>query len=856
MPSPLLQIREATKVYSTGGFLGSGKKTVVALDNFNLTIDESPATITTIAGESGSGKTTLANLVLGFIKLTSGHIIFDGEDITDMTDAQLKAYRRNVQAVFQDPFGVYNPFYRIDHVFDLVNKHFSLSDNQSEYRDMVEAGLNVVGLYGEDVLRKYPHQLSGGQRQRIMMARAYMIKPRLIVADEPVSMVDASLRASILDAMLRLRDDHNISFLYITHDLSTAYQIGDQIYMLYQGTTAERGAAMDVIDAPQHPYVQLLIDSVPVPDPTDKWDVNISLPSEEEMRTAASVGCRYYPRCPHRMDKCLEEQPPLFKMDKPEHEAACYLYEEREIAPIEAPILYSKPKTDAVSQPRRRSRAPLAAAAVIALAVILSVAVYAINQNNAAIAAEATAEAQAAEATDAAIAAMTASAAAAEYAAATAQAEAEEPEPTAIPEQDFKLSPEGAVEKGALTLNEVTLDEIADEGDLHRYSFDGAEGQEVTVKIRTGGGGLSGGNLNSPYGTIYGPDGEFVAPLGDTAVRPRRSYNAPITLKAGTYTIIVGAAEVDRYGLVGDAPYQIEVEGEAPEIEATPEPTPIPQQDFKLLPDGAADKGALALNVVTLDEIAGEDDRHRYSFDGVDGQAVTVKIRTGGGGLSGGNLNSPYGTIYGPDGEFVAPLGDTAVRPRRSYNAPITLKAGTYTIIVGAAEVDRYGLVGDAPYQVEVEGDEPALAPEPTPLPQVDPTPLPQPDFILPPAGATDKGALTLDEVKLDEIADAADVHGYRFEASAGQNVSVKIRTGGSGLSGGNLNSPYGTIYAPDGEFVAALGDTAVRPRRSYNASLTLKSGTYMIIVGPAEVDRYGLVGDAPYQLVVESAEA
>ena len=317
MPTPLLQIRDATKVYYSGGFLGD-KKSVVALDNFNMTIEESPATITTIAGESGSGKTTLANLVLGFIKLTSGKIIFEGEDITDMTNEQLKVYRRNVQAVFQDPFGVYNPFYRIDHVFDLVNSHFSLSDNKSEYRDMVESGLNVVGLYGEDVLRKYPHQLSGGQRQRIMMARAYMIKPRLIVADEPVSMVDASLRASILDAMLRLRDEHNISFLYITHDLSTAYQIGDQIYMLYQGTTAERGAAMDVIDAPQHPYVQLLIDSVPVPDPTDKWDVNISLPSEEEMRTAASQGCRYYPRCPHRMDRCLEEQPPLFKMEKTE----------------------------------------------------------------------------------------------------------------------------------------------------------------------------------------------------------------------------------------------------------------------------------------------------------------------------------------------------------------------------------------------------------------------------------------------------------------------------------------------------------------------------------------------------------
>ncbi len=844
MPSPLLQIRDATKIYTTGGFLGSGKKTVVALDNFNMTIDETPATITTIAGESGSGKTTLANLVLGFIKLTSGHIIFDGEDITDMTDAQLKAYRRNVQAVFQDPFGVYNPFYRIDHVFDLVNNHFNLSDSQSEYRDMVEAGLNVVGLYGEDVLRKYPHQLSGGQRQRIMMARAYMIKPRLIVADEPVSMVDASLRASILDAMLRLRDDHNISFLYITHDLSTAYQIGDQIYMLYQGTTAERGGAMDVIDAPQHPYVQLLIDSVPVPDPTDKWDVNISLPSEEEMRTAASIGCRYYPRCPHRMDRCLEEQPPLFKMDKPMHEAACFLYEDRDIAPIEAPILYSKPKIEEARQPERRSRVPWAAAAVIALILAAAAAVYAINQNNAAIAAEATAAARAAEATKAAVAAVTASAEAEEIAAATAQAEPEDLEPTPIPEQEFKLSPDGATDKGALTLNVVTLDEIAGEGDVHRYSFDGADGQEVTIKIRTGGGGLSGGNLNSPYATIYGPDGEFVAPLGDTAVRPRRSYNAPLTLKAGTYTIIVGPAEVDRYGLVGDAPYQVEIEGDAPAAMPTPEPTPIPEQEFKVSPEGAVDKGALALNIITMGEIAGEGDVHRYTFDGADGQAVTVKIRTGGGGLSGGNLNSPYGTIYGPNGEFVAPLGDTAVRPRRSYNAPLTLKAGTYTIVVGAAEVDRYGLVGDAPYQVEVEGDES----DATPLPEADLTPLRQLDIILSPDGAEAKGQLTVNEVVSGEITETDDKHLYRYEAVAGQNVSVRIST-----DGGNLLSPYGTIYGPDGEFVTSLGDTAALPRRSYNALITLKAGMYTIIVGSTQVDRYGLVGEAPYQLTVES---
>ena len=666
-----------------------------------MTIGDSPATITTIAGESGSGKTTLANLVLGFIKLTSGKIIFDGEDITDMTNEQLKVYRRNVQAVFQDPFGVYNPFYRIDHVFDLVNKHFSLSDNKSEYRDMVESGLNVVGLYGDDVLRKYPHQLSGGQRQRIMMARAYMIKPRLIVADEPVSMVDASLRASILDAMLRLRDDHNISFLYITHDLSTAYQIGDQIYMLYQGTTAERGSAMDVIDAPQHPYVQLLIDSVPVPDPTDKWDVNISLPSEEEMRSAASKGCRYYPRCPHRMDKCLDEQPPLFKMDKPKHEAACYLYEENEIAPIEPPVLVNRPISDAIVVPLR-TRTGLVAAALVILAFAIGLVIRSNQEPETiieevivevtAVPAEPTAEPEAAEA---------------EVAAPASDEEDEMPA--------FLQSADGAVDKGALALNVTLNDEIAGADDRHSYSFDAVAGQEINVKIRTGGGGLSGSNLNSPYGTIYGPDGKFAATLGDPGVRPRRSYSAQVTAKQGTYIIVVGTAEVDRYGLVGDAEYQLTVEGDAPEppaeVEAPAEPTnepiaeatPVPVPDFVLSPESAADKGALTLDVVSKDEIHEADEKHSWSFEATAGQSVSIKIRTGGGGLSGSNLNSPYATIYGPDGNFIAALGDPGVRPRRSYNAPLILTSGTYTIVVGTAQVERYGLVGDAEYQLTVE---------------------------------------------------------------------------------------------------------------------------------------------------------
>ena len=672
MPSPLLQIRDATKVYYSGGFLGQ-KKSVVALDDFNMTIDESPATITTIAGESGSGKTTLANLVLGFIKLTSGKIIFDGEDITYMSDEQLKAYRRNVQAVFQDPFGVYNPFYRIDHVFDLVNKHFSLSDNQSEYRDMVEAGLNVVGLYGEDVLRKYPHQLSGGQRQRIMMARAYMIKPRLIVADEPVSMVDASLRASILDAMLRLRDEHNISFLYITHDLSTAYQIGDQIYMLYQGTTAERGAAMDVIDAPQHPYVQLLIDSVPVPDPTDKWDVNISLPSEEEMRTAAAIGCRYYPRCPHRMDKCLEAQPPLFKMDKPKHEAACYLYEENQIAPIEPPVLVNQPITEvAVAAVANRKRERLAAAVLIIVAFAVGALLAASREPETIIE----------TVVEEVIVVVTATSAAPEAVEApTAVPPEPEPEPEApagsvaiVP--DFVVEREGASDHGAIAINEDSSGEIESVDDRHRYTLSGVAGLTVDVKLITGGRGLSGTGFFAPLATVYDPEGTIVFAFD----KSRRSNSGDFTFgMSGTYEVLLGADERGR----GVDAYTITFSADLP----TPTPMPtLPPPDFVVVRDGAVDKGAIILGEDSVEEIMDTDDRHRYTLEGEAGTTVDVKLITGGRGLSGTGFFAPLATFYDPEGNIVFAFDSSKRSNRGSFTFGMS---GTYEILLGADDRGR-----------------------------------------------------------------------------------------------------------------------------------------------------------------------
>ncbi len=320
MPDPLLELRNVSKVY------GDPETGVVALHDFSLTIDRDKPEIVTVAGESGSGKSTLANLVLGFVRPTSGTIRFDGRDIGAASPGDLRDYYRDVQAVFQDPFSSYNPFYRVGHVFDTVIRNFRLAGDRALARDMVEDGLNAVGLKGVDVLRKYPHQLSGGQRQRIMMARAYLVKPRLIVADEPVSMVDVSLRSSILDVMTRLRDEDGISFIYVTHDLSTAYQVGDRIVMFYQGTLVEEGWATEVLSSPKHPYVRLLIDSVPRPDPGARWEGEIRLPEGGTQQKARPTVCRFVPRCPYAVKACSDELPPMHAVGNNGHRVSCVLY--------------------------------------------------------------------------------------------------------------------------------------------------------------------------------------------------------------------------------------------------------------------------------------------------------------------------------------------------------------------------------------------------------------------------------------------------------------------------------------------------------------------------------------------------
>ncbi len=266
--TPLVEFRNVTKSYSRGLI---SRASVTALKEFSLVLDGDRPKIVTIAGESGSGKTTMAMLLLGFIQPTSGQIFYKGKDITKLDGDDRVTYRKEVQAIFQDPFAVFNPFYHVDHLLTVPIERFGMAKSKAEARAKMDEALNTVGLRPEDILGRFPHQLSGGQRQRINVARALLLKPRVIVADEPVSMVDASLRATILDSLKQLNREQDIAILYITHDLTTAYHVADDIMVLYRGDVVERGDVETVVRHPKHDYTKLLIDSIPWPDLNRKW---------------------------------------------------------------------------------------------------------------------------------------------------------------------------------------------------------------------------------------------------------------------------------------------------------------------------------------------------------------------------------------------------------------------------------------------------------------------------------------------------------------------------------------------------------------------------------------------------------
>src|SRR5712692_272912 len=322
---PLLELRGATTVYGGGGLLRK-REAVVALDHVSFTIADDRPSITAIAGESGSGKTTLGHLLLGHLSPTSGHVLYRGKDLATMNAEERMQFRRAVQPIFQDPFAAFNPFYRIDHVLRQPIRRFQLAKGDRPARQLIEEALEMVGLRPQETLGRFPHQLSGGQRQRIMVARALLCRPKVILADEPVSMVDASLRATILASLQRLNQEFGISVIYITHDLTTAYQISDNIIILYRGSVAEAGSVERVVQDPQHPYTQLLISSSPVPDRKRRW-VGEDLPEAVAAPLRHSTGCKFAARCKAAMDVCWQQPPSLYQTD-PDRVAACFLYKD------------------------------------------------------------------------------------------------------------------------------------------------------------------------------------------------------------------------------------------------------------------------------------------------------------------------------------------------------------------------------------------------------------------------------------------------------------------------------------------------------------------------------------------------
>ena len=319
----LLEARDVTKVFGGGLF---SKNVTVALRDFSLGFEETPPSITAIVGESGSGKTTLARLLLGLVVPTQGEVLYKGQDMRKMSRDAWREFRRAVQVIFQDPYEVYNPFYRVDHVLTTPVGKFHLASSREEARALVEDALEGVGLRPEETLGRFPHQLSGGQRQRVMVARALLLRPRIILADEPVSMVDASLRATILGSLQELNRRLGISIIYITHDLTTAYQISTNIVVLYRGSVVEAGDVELVVRSPQHPYTQLLISSIPIASGARTWGAEPP-PAMAGVGDRSHAGCPFASRCRWGTPACLESLPPLRRVEA--HRAvACLRYQD------------------------------------------------------------------------------------------------------------------------------------------------------------------------------------------------------------------------------------------------------------------------------------------------------------------------------------------------------------------------------------------------------------------------------------------------------------------------------------------------------------------------------------------------
>jgi len=294
---------------------------VKAVDGISFRVRR--GSVFTLAGETGCGKTTTGRLVARLIEPTSGKIVFEGKEITHLKGKELKPIRRKIQMIFQDPYASLNPRMRIgDAIGHPLEIHGIATGKEKE--ELTKEMLKRVGLTPvEKFYKAYPHQLSGGERQRAVIARAMILKPDFVIADEPVSMIDVSLRARILELMMELKEELGVTYLFITHDLAVAKYVSDVIAIMYLGKLVEIAPTGELFSNPAHPYTRALLSAIPVPNPRAKRE-RIALRGEVPSPINPPPGCRFHPRCPFATDRCKTEEPEMTELERG-HYVACHL---------------------------------------------------------------------------------------------------------------------------------------------------------------------------------------------------------------------------------------------------------------------------------------------------------------------------------------------------------------------------------------------------------------------------------------------------------------------------------------------------------------------------------------------------
>ncbi len=318
MAEKLLEIKGVSKIFRIGGML-RGKK-LVAVDDVSLSIDADKPVILSVVGESGCGKSTLCKMVLRLHNPDMGDIVLDGKSYSDKKSYNHKQFKLDVQPIFQNPYESFSARKTVDTYLFNTALRLGIAKNKDEATKLVDEALKSVGMSLAVVKGKYPTQFSGGELQRVSIARALITRPKLIIADEPVAAIDASMKMNIVNLFKELRDKYNISFIYITHDLSTAYYVSDYIATLYRGTLIEYGSAKDIMDHPAHPYTELLMNAVPRVG--DKWKEDLVLPDMEDKEYSITY-CKFAPRCPYATDECRKGRPEL-KEIAPGRKVMCY----------------------------------------------------------------------------------------------------------------------------------------------------------------------------------------------------------------------------------------------------------------------------------------------------------------------------------------------------------------------------------------------------------------------------------------------------------------------------------------------------------------------------------------------------